>query len=380
MKSRTAPPLPDSAIDRMVLVHAVEMADDVDALLREAWRVLAPGGRLIAVVPALNAEVARWALTVLFGGGLIVFCLKDSWFRSSGAHLIAGVIIGAMIPVAWLVSDRSTALNFVRPFGGLAKSIATESALPIFGLATTVGVPLGAFIAALATHNLAFETFTDRADTRRNLIGAVLMGFGGTLALGGGEKTPRWLKAAAILPLLLLLAAVTPLWVRMLLQQPEWLQRWHRQSLALPLLGPLLQPYMSEAAVHFAAFLIGFLVFSSLHIVLGEQVPKTLAIREPEPVALWIAYPLHISFILLYPLNWLLNQASRGVLKPLRVMTGRQTDILLSPPMTKVSLNSTRQKRRLMAWGRWTGGQVRSRFSGRAILTGSISLTLRVGP
>ena len=30
--------------------------------------------------------------------------------------------------------------------------------------------------------------------------------------------------------------------------------------------------------------MIGFLVFSSLHIVVGEQVPKTLAIREPEPV------------------------------------------------------------------------------------------------
>ena len=48
--------------------------------------------------------------------------------------------------------------------------------------------------------------------------------------------------------------------------------------------GPALRP----------SFLVGFLVFSSLHIVLGEQVPKTLAIREPEPVSLWIAYPLHV--------------------------------------------------------------------------------------
>ena len=51
--------------------------------------------------------------------------------------------------------------------------------------------------------------------------------------------------------------------------------------------------------LHFTAFLVGFLVFSSLHIVLGEQVPKTLAIREPEPVSLWIAYPLHVSFLAL---------------------------------------------------------------------------------
>ena len=59
--------------------------------------------------------------------------------------------------------------------------------------------------------------------------------------------------------------------------------------------------------MHFTSFLVGFLVFSSLHIVVGEQVPKTLAIREPVPVSQWIAYPLYVSFLLFYPLNWLLN-------------------------------------------------------------------------
>ena len=44
-------PLPDAAVDRVLLVHALEMADDAIALLREVWRVLAPNGRLLAVVP-----------------------------------------------------------------------------------------------------------------------------------------------------------------------------------------------------------------------------------------------------------------------------------------------------------------------------------------
>jgi CBS domain containing-hemolysin-like protein len=83
-------------------------------------------------------------------------------------------------------------------------------------------------------------------------------------------------------------------------------------TLVTPLLAPLGMP---EETIHLIAFLIGFLVFSSLHIVIGEQVPKTFAIRNPEPVSLWIAYPLHWSFLLLYPLNWLLNNASRGVLR-----------------------------------------------------------------
>ena len=40
----TALPLPDSSIDRMILIHALEMADDPEDVLREVWRVLAPGG------------------------------------------------------------------------------------------------------------------------------------------------------------------------------------------------------------------------------------------------------------------------------------------------------------------------------------------------
>src|SRR5690242_2018469 len=44
-------PLPDSAVDRVMLVHALEMTNDPGALLREVWRVLASGGRLLAVVP-----------------------------------------------------------------------------------------------------------------------------------------------------------------------------------------------------------------------------------------------------------------------------------------------------------------------------------------
>jgi SAM-dependent methyltransferase len=44
-------PLPDAAVDRILLVHALEMSDDPERLLREVWRVLAPSGRLIAVIP-----------------------------------------------------------------------------------------------------------------------------------------------------------------------------------------------------------------------------------------------------------------------------------------------------------------------------------------
>ena len=104
---------------------------------------------------------------------------------------------------------------------------------------------------------------------------------------------------------------------------------WIGEPTVAALLKPALAPlHMSAAGLHFTSFVVGFLVFSSLHIVLGEQVPKTIAIREPEPMALWIAYPLRGLFLLLYPLNWLLNIASRSVLALLGVKEAPHHDIL----------------------------------------------------
>src|SRR4051794_40919860 len=104
---------------------------------------------------------------------------------------------------------------------------------------------------------------------------------------------------------------------------------WVGEPTVAILLTPLLTPLgMPESALHFTSFLVGFLVFSSLHIVVGEQVPKTLAIREPTPVAQWIAYPVYVSYIVFFPLNWLLNTASRSVLAMLGVKESSQHEVL----------------------------------------------------
>lgn len=104
---------------------------------------------------------------------------------------------------------------------------------------------------------------------------------------------------------------------------------WVGEPVVSAILKPLLEPLgLSERVLHFTSFVTGFLVFSSLHIVVGEQVPKTLAIRQPEPVSRWIAYPLHISYWLFYPLNWLLNGASRAILAALGVQESAQHEVL----------------------------------------------------
>jgi SAM-dependent methyltransferase len=78
-------PLPDAAVDRILFVHALEMTHDAPALLREVWRVLAPGGRLLAVVPNRRGLWARMDTTP-FGHGRpysrsqITQLLRETWF------------------------------------------------------------------------------------------------------------------------------------------------------------------------------------------------------------------------------------------------------------------------------------------------------------
>lgn len=44
-------PLRDNSVDRLLIVHCLEVAEQVSPLLRELWRVLKPEGRLLVVVP-----------------------------------------------------------------------------------------------------------------------------------------------------------------------------------------------------------------------------------------------------------------------------------------------------------------------------------------
>ncbi len=52
-------PLADYSIDRVLLVHAIEFSELLHPLLREVWRVLAGGGRVLAIVPNRRGIWAR---------------------------------------------------------------------------------------------------------------------------------------------------------------------------------------------------------------------------------------------------------------------------------------------------------------------------------
>lgn len=61
-------PLPPASVDYIVMVHALEYAEDAGDMMEEAWRTLKPEGRLIVVVPNRTGLWARAEKTP-FGHG-----------------------------------------------------------------------------------------------------------------------------------------------------------------------------------------------------------------------------------------------------------------------------------------------------------------------
>jgi SAM-dependent methyltransferase len=61
-------PLVDGSVDRVLLVHALESTPQVSRMLREVWRVLADGGRLLAIVPNRTGSWC-WSERTPFGHG-----------------------------------------------------------------------------------------------------------------------------------------------------------------------------------------------------------------------------------------------------------------------------------------------------------------------
>lgn len=78
-------PLPDSSIDRIMLVHMLELVDNPACHLREIWRVLTPGGRLLIVVPNRRGFWSRLDYSPFgygqpFSKGQLTHLLRDTLF------------------------------------------------------------------------------------------------------------------------------------------------------------------------------------------------------------------------------------------------------------------------------------------------------------
>ncbi len=82
-----------------------------------------------------------------------------------------------------------------------------------------------------------------------------------------------------------------------------------------PLLSGLMEPPLSTTV----SFLIAFAILTYLSVVLGELVPKAVALQRAEVLAIALAIPLDWLARIAHPLVWLLQVSANGVLRVLRV-------------------------------------------------------------
>ncbi len=78
--------------------------------------------------------------------------------------------------------------------------------------------------------------------------------------------------------------------------------------------GPLSALGLPDAVVSAIAVAIGFIIITALHIVIGELVPKSMAILNTERYALFTASPLFWFYRITYPIMWLFNSLTNGIM------------------------------------------------------------------
>jgi uncharacterized membrane protein YedE/YeeE len=153
-------------------------------------------GTLLAAAAGIeNTNIVNRVVAGLLGGGLVVYAFAASSFRHSFNNIFAGVVIGLLIPAGWYITGvigfddfdpvRMESYTFIAPTGEGIMYLMTFTGSTInFGIAAVFGVILGSFLYAVGTGRFRLETFTDRSDMIRHMLGGITMGFGGVLALG----------------------------------------------------------------------------------------------------------------------------------------------------------------------------------------------------
>jgi len=83
-------------------------------------------------------------------------------------------------------------------------------------------------------------------------------------------------------------------------------------AVAEPLVGELI----GDAIPRSVSFVIGFALVTYLSVVLGELVPKALALERAEGLAMTVARPVEVIGLVLRPVVWLLQSSARVLLRP----------------------------------------------------------------
>lgn len=164
--------------------------------------------QLVAKLTGLSGNSVVWLTAAVVSIGLLLFVLKDKRFRANNLQMVSGVVLGLLVVAAWYLTGHVghgenpdtmeivyfatntrtlESFSFVAPtaFGLELLMLWTDKSLLLtFGIASAMGVVLGSMAYALSAGQFRWEGFASVEDLRTQLLGAVLMGFGGVTALG----------------------------------------------------------------------------------------------------------------------------------------------------------------------------------------------------
>ncbi|MFI0347409.1 MAG: hemolysin family protein [Chthoniobacterales bacterium] len=115
-----------------------------------------------------------------------------------------------------------------------------------------------------------------------------------------------------------------------------------------PFINSLLTPFFfllgitSEHVITTLCFILAFTLITFLHIVLGEQAPKTLAIRKAVPVLLWLSPMLTLFYTFFRPAILILNSASNALLRYVfRLEPANETELFHSEEELRLILGES---------------------------------------
>lgn len=117
------------------------------------------------------------------------------------------------------------------------------------------------------------------------------------------------------------------------------------------------------------AAVLSFVLATGFTIVLGELVPKSIAIRKAEAATLALAIPLRTFYWLFWPIVWVLNTLTKGILALLRVRPATAADLAHSEDELRMILSASAEgghideveqtiMRRALTLGELTVGEV----------------------
>lgn len=144
-------------------------------------------GRALSVPPLLPA--------LLVAAGLAAWALVDPRFRRPGRHLIWSLAAGLSVVSGWAATARLgeasfggvdvESFSFAAPVGQSLIYVMTSSVTKIdFAIGAVAGVMAGAAVGSLFKGEFRWEACDDAREMRRQMLGALLMGVGGVIAVG----------------------------------------------------------------------------------------------------------------------------------------------------------------------------------------------------